>query len=248
MNATSQAASGGDPTAWLNVLSAGCKTAPQSAVEVDDRIPAQHFEQRLDVGRLDQPRSGLERVEPSDSRGIADRADVLDVDPVDLCDLVDEQIDQPRLGEGDDQLVDRASGAALEDLDADDVASHRTDPARDLAERAGTIGQPDAHRVVLHHHRTLRISMNALFTRASKRAAQCADPCARSTDCRASASRSRRKRSGRRRRESQLREGLAQVAHGLVDALLVLDQREPHEAVAAGTEPDAGRRRHVRLL
>ena len=68
MNATSHAASGGDPTAWLNVLSAGCKTAHQSASKSTIASPQKHFEQRLDVGRLDQPRGGLERVEPSDSR------------------------------------------------------------------------------------------------------------------------------------------------------------------------------------
>ena len=53
------------------------------------------------------------------------------------------------LGQGDDELVDGPAGAALEDLDADDVAAHGTDAARHLAERAGAVGQPDAHDVGL---------------------------------------------------------------------------------------------------
>ena len=41
-------------------------------------------------------------------------------------------------------------------------------------------------------------------------------------------------------RSVQLGEGLAQVAHGLADALFVLDQGEADVAVTAGPEPDAG--------
>ena len=39
---------------------------------------------------------------------------------------------------------------------------------------------------------------------------------------------------------SELDEGLAQRADGLGDALLVLDQGEAHEALAARSEADAG--------
>ena len=38
------------------------------------------------------------------------------------------------------------------------------------------------------------------------------------------------------------------LADGLLDALLVLDEREADEALAAGTEPGAGRDRDLRLL
>ena len=45
---------------------------------------------------------------------------------------------------------------------------------------------------------------------------------------------------GKRAPLSQLRQGAAQVAHGLADALLVLDEGETDVAVPAGAEPDAG--------
>ena len=38
------------------------------------------------------------------------------------------------------------------------------------------------------------------------------------------------------------------LADGLADALLVLDEREAHEALAAGAEADAGRHRDLGLL
>ena len=120
-------------------------------VEVDDRVGAQHLEEHLDIGRVDQPRRCLERVEPRHSSRVADRAHVFDVDAVNLRDLVHEQVDETWLGESDDQLVDRAAGTAFEDLDADHVAAHRPDAARDLPERPWAIGQPHAHGVVLHH-------------------------------------------------------------------------------------------------
>ena len=40
-----------------------------------------------------------------------------------------EQIDQTLVGQRDDELVDGAPGAPLQDVDADDVAVHRADPA-----------------------------------------------------------------------------------------------------------------------
>ena len=72
-----------------------------------------------------------------------DRPDVLDGDAVDLTDLVEQQLERDVVGQRDDQLVDRAAPAALEDLDADDVTAHGADPARHLAESTGTVRQPD---------------------------------------------------------------------------------------------------------
>src|SRR5262245_66414545 len=40
----------------------------------------------------------------------------------------------------------------------------------------------------------------------------------------------------------------ADVAHGLADAVRVLDQREAHEALARGAEADAGRHGDLRAL
>ena len=87
---------------------------------------------------------------------IAHRLDVLDVDTVDLGDLGHQQIDQPAVGEFDDQVVDRSSAPALEDLDPDDLTANCADPAGDGAQRARTVGQPYAHHVRLHErHRTV---------------------------------------------------------------------------------------------
>ena len=71
-------------------------------------------------------------------------AHVLDRHTVDRVDLVDHQIDQRTVGQRDDELVDHAASADLEDLDREDVAPHRTDPARHLPECSGAVGQPDA--------------------------------------------------------------------------------------------------------
>ena len=54
----------------------------------------------------------------------------------------------------------------------------------------------------------------------------------------------RRPRAG----SAQLGQRAAQVAHGLADALLVLDEGEPHVAVTTGAEPHAGRRRDIGLF
>ena len=51
----------------------------------------------------------------------------------------------------------------------------------------------------------------------------------------------------RESRSAELGEGAADAADGLADSVLVLDQREPHEALAAGTEADAGRHRDLGL-
>ena len=52
-----------------------------------------------------------------------------------------------------DELVDGPAAASLEDVDADDVAPHRADPARHRAQRTRTVGQPDAQHVRRHGRR-----------------------------------------------------------------------------------------------
>ena len=47
---------------------------------------------------------------------------------------------------------------------------------------------------------------------------------------------------------AQLGEGALDAADGLADALLVLDQREAHEPLAAGAEAHAGRHRDLGVL
>ena len=80
-----------------------------------------------------------------------DRPHVLDGHTVDRAHLGDQEIDEAGVGEPDDQLVDDPSATRFEDLDAEHVAAHRTDPARDLTQRAGTVGQPDAQDDGVHH-------------------------------------------------------------------------------------------------
>jgi hypothetical protein len=92
----------------------------------------------------------LERIEAGIVQRVGHRPDLLDVDAVDLLDLLDEEVLEPGLREVDHQLVDRSAGPSLEDVDADDLAPHGTDPAGDLPERARAVGQPHADDVGLH--------------------------------------------------------------------------------------------------
>ncbi len=55
------------------------------------------------------------------------------------------------VGQLDHQLVDGPAGAALEDVDADDVAADGADPAGHLAERSGTVGHPHSEDVGHRH-------------------------------------------------------------------------------------------------
>ncbi len=75
---------------------------------------------------------------------------VLHVDPVDLVDLADEQRHQARVGELDDQLVDGPARTPLEDVDSDDVAPYRSDPAGHRSQRSGAIGEPNPYDEGFH--------------------------------------------------------------------------------------------------
>ena len=79
-----------------------------------------------------------------------DRLHPLDVDALDLSHLPHERVDQPGVGQRDDQLVDGPPAALLQDLDPDDVAVHGADPARHLAERARPVGEPDPQDEPVH--------------------------------------------------------------------------------------------------
>jgi hypothetical protein len=114
-------------------------------VEVAPTPPGQRLEQVGD-GDLGNERSGcLEAVEASVVRGARRRPHVLDVDAVDLADLCDEERHQIVARQFHNELVDGATSAAFENVDANQVAADRTDPAGDGAEGAGTIGHPDPH-------------------------------------------------------------------------------------------------------
>ena len=73
------------------------------------------------------------------------------------------------VGQVDHQLVDGATGAPLEDVDADDLAPHRPDPAGDLPQRTGAVGQPHADDVGLHGRGTYGRRVNSVFRRGTGR-------------------------------------------------------------------------------
>ena len=80
----------------------------------------------LDCGGVAQRRGGLERVQAGVGE-MADEPDLLHGHPVDLLDLPHERGDEVRAGKVDGELVDGDVGAALEHVDADDVAAHGAD-------------------------------------------------------------------------------------------------------------------------
>ena len=121
---------------------------------------------------------GLERVRFGE--GVADRvsdverghsrvlgravegSDVLHVDSLDLPHLGDEQVDDGLVGQVDDQFVHGSTCAPLDDVDADDIASHRTDPGRNCTQRTRTVGQPHAEYMDRHGHGPYRRTSWAL--------------------------------------------------------------------------------------
>lgn len=71
-------------------------------------------------------------------------------DTIDCVDLRDHEVDQPGVGKANHQLVDHVSGAGLENLNPEQVTSHRSDPARHLSEGTGTIGKPESQHDGMH--------------------------------------------------------------------------------------------------
>ena len=103
-------------------------------------------------------RRGAAAVSSASSRGswsgVGDRPHLLDVDAVDLwTSSTSRSIERPRRA-GRPPARRWPAGASLEDLDADDLAAHRTDPAGHLPERTGTVGQPQADDDGLHAEAT----------------------------------------------------------------------------------------------
>ena len=112
---------------------------------------------------LHQHLGRLERVEPGIENVLGRGAHVLHVDPVHLGDLSHEHGDEVRVGEVDDELVDDATRAALENVDADDVAAHGADAAGYRPQGARTVGQPQSYDEGLHDDRAYRPYVNARF-------------------------------------------------------------------------------------
>ncbi len=80
---------------------------------------------------------------------------------VDLLDLACEQLEDVESREDHRELVDGDTLRALEDVDADDVATHRADPCGHESERTGAVREPDAYEDMglerLGHIRRVRV-------------------------------------------------------------------------------------------
>ena len=100
---------------------------------------------------------------------MVDGAHLFDAGAVDLFDLAHEEVERDRLAQQHRELVDRDVVAALEHVDADDVAVDRTDARRDETERAGAVGEPHPHEHVggrlggVAHPTMLRGQMTRMF-------------------------------------------------------------------------------------
>ncbi len=127
-------ADGGDDTGAGNVHDGGPLGAQQANRTLD---------QHAGVGPVAERGCDLERHDGRVLGRSGQRPHVLDVDPVDLCDLLQQEVQELRIGDVDDEFVDRSARATLDDVDADDVAADGTDPACDGAEGARSVGQPD---------------------------------------------------------------------------------------------------------
>jgi hypothetical protein len=80
--------------------------------------------------------------------GPGERADGVDVDPVNLLGGTDEGIGEASCGQVDDDVVDHgAVGVMLDHVNGTDVCVDGTEGRGDLAESSGNIGQSDAHQV-----------------------------------------------------------------------------------------------------
>ena len=79
---------------------------------------------------------------------MVDVAHLLDGRAVDLLDLAHEQVDAIVVAQQHRELVDRDVLAALEHVDADDVAADRADARRDQTERTRAVGEPHPHEDV----------------------------------------------------------------------------------------------------
>ncbi len=113
----------------------GLHDAGDAGAEHGDTICTRRFRDRRAQGERRQARVGAI---------VVDDANALHRHAVDRVDFRGEQGDQVVVGQRDHQFVDCPAGAVLEDLDRQHVTAHRPDPARHLAQRAGSVRHPDS--------------------------------------------------------------------------------------------------------
>ena len=142
-------------------LAVGRASARQSARNSRRICSTSSWCRSVDRLGVAQVGGGLQRVEAR----VGERADdphLLDAGPVDLLDLADEQLDAIEVVELAPRTRRPRRLAALEDVDADDVAVDRADPRRDETERTGPVGQPHPHE----HVRGRRLGARPLTARS----------------------------------------------------------------------------------
>jgi hypothetical protein len=61
-----------------------------------------------------------------------------------------QEVDERGVRKRDNELIDGPSASALEDVDANEVAADRANPAGHRAKSARPVGQPDPHHHVVH--------------------------------------------------------------------------------------------------
>lgn len=101
-------------------------------------------------GGADQEGGGLQGVEPRVVQCLREGSHLLHVDAVHLAHLGHQQVDEGGVGKLDRELVDRPTGATLEDVYPHDLAPHGAYARRHLAQCARPIGHPHPHDERLH--------------------------------------------------------------------------------------------------
>jgi hypothetical protein len=121
-------------------------------------VNTEFFNCRRWCRRTNQKCSGLERIDARIVQRFGCGPNTFDVDPIDLMDLSDQQLNKRVVRQFDDELIDCATSTTLENVDASHVSTNRADSARQGTQGAGTIRHPHSKDVGLSHGNTLEIA------------------------------------------------------------------------------------------
>jgi hypothetical protein len=121
-------------------------------------VYTEFFDCRCRSRRTNQKCSSLERIDARIVQRFGCWTNAFDVDSIDLMDFGDQQLDKRVVRKFDHELIDCATGATLQDVDASHVSTNCADPARQGTQRSGTIRHPHSKDVGLSHVHTLGIA------------------------------------------------------------------------------------------
>ena len=93
-------------------------------------------------------------------------AQVLHLDAGELRQRLSKRLRCKAVGELDGQLVHSPGPVPLEDVDTDEVAPELADPGGDLAERPGTVCEPQSYDYVAEHGFTVRVACERTISAA----------------------------------------------------------------------------------